>query len=80
MHSPGVKAHGYAVHHVEDYEEQPLWPVQKSTCDVKKINRQYASNPDDFSLSLSSSNVNRGRSSYKHCAHNCEQNFHQETA
>jgi hypothetical protein len=44
---PGVKAHGYAVHHVEDYEEQPLWPVQKSTCDVKKINRQFASHPDE---------------------------------
>jgi hypothetical protein len=48
MHLPGVKAHGYAVNHVEDYEEQPLWPVQKSTCDVRKINKQYASNPDDF--------------------------------
>jgi hypothetical protein len=29
MHLPGVKAHGYAVHHIEDYEEQPLWPVIK---------------------------------------------------
>jgi hypothetical protein len=29
MHLPGVKAHGYTVDHVEDYEEQPLWPVQQ---------------------------------------------------